>query len=100
MNEGVGEGGERRERSLRRREGESKREGGREREGRGKDRWEKGLGEGGGVGIYRNLRSSVMGQGAEGQLGRNCSRCGQVACWFGRPSGAHLGGFGTCQSPG
>lgn len=32
--------------------------------GTGKDRWEKGLGEGGGVVTYRNLKSSVMVQGA------------------------------------
>lgn len=51
--------------------------------GTGKDRWEKGLGEGGGVVTYRNLKSSVMVQGAQGELGRNCSRCGQVACWLG-----------------
>lgn len=54
-------------------------------------------GEGGGIGTYRNLPNSVVVQGAEGQLGRNCSRCGQVACWFARPSGAHLGGSAVCQ---
>lgn len=48
-------------------------------------------GERGGIGTYRNRPSSVVVQGAEGQLGRNCSKCGQVACCFVRPSGAHLG---------
>lgn len=84
MNEGVREGGEK-DRW--------------EREGIRKDRWEKGLDEGGGVVTYRNLQSSVMVQGAEGQLGRNCSRCGQVACWFRRPSLAHLGVLQLAKAP-
>lgn len=56
-------------------------------------------GEGGEIGTYRNLPSSVVVQGAGGQLGRNCSRCGQVACWFARPSGAHLGVLQSAKAP-
>lgn len=66
MNEGVGEG-------------RVKATYGRGREG------ERQVGEGawvggGGGGTSRDLQGSVMVQGAEGQLGTNCSRCRQVAC--------------------
>ena len=67
--------------------------------GIGEDRWERGLGEGGGIVTYRNLQSSVMVQGARGQLGRKCSRCGQVACWSRRISHAHLGVLELAKAP-